>query len=185
MIEPLTNPPADQPAFHVVVPSLPGFGFSSAPPSKGWTMADNARIFDKLMTGVLRYPTYMAAAGDYGGLICLFLGSDAYPACRLLDLFQTNLDDIDTSYKASVHPGYDKDCIAIGHFDRSGGYEPCQHAGQARHPPGDGVQVRRVADNSSGASFNQIVDIYDRTLRMKCSVSRRARRQLIQMHFHR
>ncbi|GJE96639.1 hypothetical protein PsYK624_128390 [Phanerochaete sordida] len=80
-------------------------------------------------------------------------------AAMLLDLFQTNPDDFDPRYKASVHPGYDKDCIAIGHFDRTGGYEPCRHAGRALHPPGDNVQVRRVADNSSGASFNQVVEL--------------------------
>lgn len=89
MVELLTNPPPSSPAFHVVIPSLPGFGFSSAPPRTGWTMADNARLFDKLMTGVLGYPSYMAAGGDWGGLVCLALGSDAYPACRMLDLLQS------------------------------------------------------------------------------------------------
>ena len=91
MIEPLTNPPADQPAFHVVVPSLPGFGFSSGPPRKGWTMEDNARVLDQLMTGVLGYPAYMAEGGDFGGFICLYLGSDRYPACKLLDVIQAPL----------------------------------------------------------------------------------------------
>ncbi|GJE85677.1 epoxide hydrolase [Phanerochaete sordida] len=82
----LTDPPADQPAFHVVVPSLPGFGFSSKPPKKGWTMEDNARVFDHLMTGVLGYSSYMAEAGDWGALVCLNLGSDRYPACKALEL---------------------------------------------------------------------------------------------------
>ncbi|KAF7789797.1 hypothetical protein EIP86_000743 [Pleurotus ostreatoroseus] len=86
LIESLTNPSAGQPAFHVVIPSLPGFTFSSAPPHKGWSMEDNARIFDHLMTGVLNYPSYMAQGGDFGGAICLFLGSDAYPACKLLNV---------------------------------------------------------------------------------------------------
>ncbi|EKM57892.1 uncharacterized protein PHACADRAFT_139325 [Phanerochaete carnosa HHB-10118-sp] len=81
----LTDPPADQPAFHVVAPSLPGFCFSSAPPRKEWTMADNARIFDHLMTGVLGYSSYMAEAGDWGALVCLNLGSDKYPACKALE----------------------------------------------------------------------------------------------------
>lgn len=81
----LTNPPADQPAFHVVVPSLPGFGFSSPPPKQKWGMNDNARIFDRLMTGVLGYKAYMAAGGDFGGVICKSLGTDKYPACKLLN----------------------------------------------------------------------------------------------------
>ena len=42
LIPMLTNPPSEEyPAFHVVVPSLPGFGFSSPPPKKEWTMALN------------------------------------------------------------------------------------------------------------------------------------------------
>ena len=86
----LTNPPEDQPAFHVVVPSLPGFGFSSAPPKKQWTMADNARILDHLMTGVLGYSSYMASGGDWGSLIVVNLGTDRYPACKLLELTTCN-----------------------------------------------------------------------------------------------
>ena len=86
MVSLLTNPPVGQPAFHVVIPSLPGFGFSSPPPRKGWTNEDSARLFDHLMTGVLGYPSYMAVGGDIGGLICTILGTDEYPACRLLNL---------------------------------------------------------------------------------------------------
>lgn len=81
----LTEPPADQPAFHIVAPSLTGFGFSSAPPRKEWSMEDNARVFDYLMTGVLGYSSYMAEAGDWGALISLNLGSDKYPACKALE----------------------------------------------------------------------------------------------------
>lgn len=47
---PLANPPsADLPAFHVVVPSLPGYGFSDWPPRSKWTLQDSARVFDALM----------------------------------------------------------------------------------------------------------------------------------------
>lgn len=47
---PLANPPSkDLPAFNVVVPSLPGYGFSDWPPRSKWTLQDTARIFDALM----------------------------------------------------------------------------------------------------------------------------------------
>lgn len=47
---PLSNPPSpDLPAFHVVVPSLPGFAFSDWPPRAGWTLQDSAEVFDSLM----------------------------------------------------------------------------------------------------------------------------------------
>lgn len=81
----LADPPADQPAFHVVIPSLPGFAFSSLPPTKEWTMEDNARVFDHLMTGVLGYSSYMAEGGDWGSLVATYLGTDKFPACKLLD----------------------------------------------------------------------------------------------------
>lgn len=47
-------------------------------------MADNARIFDHLMTGVLGYPSYMAEGGDWGSLLSLNLGTERFPACKLV-----------------------------------------------------------------------------------------------------
>lgn len=47
---PLSNPSDSKlPAFHVVVPSMPGYCFSDWPPKAGWTLQDNARIFNTLM----------------------------------------------------------------------------------------------------------------------------------------
>ncbi|KAJ7769699.1 Alpha/Beta hydrolase protein [Mycena maculata] len=51
-------------SYHVVVPSLPGFVFSSAPPVN-WTITDTARIFNTLMTEVLGYPTYAVHGTDW------------------------------------------------------------------------------------------------------------------------
>lgn len=53
-------------SFHVVVPSLPGFTFSSAPPIN-WTTNDTARIFDQLMTSVLGYSYFAVHGTDWGG----------------------------------------------------------------------------------------------------------------------
>ncbi|TEY28353.1 hypothetical protein BOTCAL_1035g00010 [Botryotinia calthae] len=52
-------------SFHVVVPSLPGFAFSSVPPVN-WTLNDTARVFNTLMTEVLKYETYAAHGTDFG-----------------------------------------------------------------------------------------------------------------------
>lgn len=90
IVDPLINPPPDQPAFHVVIPSLPGFGFSSPPPSKEWTMRHNAKVFDHLMTGVLGYTAYMAQGGDWGSFITRILGSDDFPACKMINLNMLN-----------------------------------------------------------------------------------------------
>ena len=72
---PLSNPPnPDDPAFHVVVPSLPGFCFSDWPPRAGWTLQDTARIFDGLMRR-LGYGEYMMQGGDWSHWVGRELGS--------------------------------------------------------------------------------------------------------------
>jgi pimeloyl-ACP methyl ester carboxylesterase len=63
-------------AFHVVAPSLPGFGFSSAPREPGWSSQRMAEAFAKLMAR-LGYTRYGAQGGDWGGGITRWLaGSD-------------------------------------------------------------------------------------------------------------
>ncbi|KAF7322062.1 Epoxide hydrolase domain protein [Mycena kentingensis (nom. inval.)] len=52
-------------SFHVVVPSLPGFIFSSPPKTQNWTVADTARVFNTLMTDVLGYDKYAVHGTDW------------------------------------------------------------------------------------------------------------------------
>jgi microsomal epoxide hydrolase len=63
-------------AFDVIVPSLPGYGWSSAPASPISTR-EIARIWDRLMTSTLGYGRYVAQGGDWGGLVTSWLGVDA------------------------------------------------------------------------------------------------------------
>ena len=65
--------PAD--AFDVVVPSLPGFGFSSKP-ARPFGQRATARLFNTLMTEVLGYQTYLAQGGDWGAVVTSWLGVD-------------------------------------------------------------------------------------------------------------
>jgi pimeloyl-ACP methyl ester carboxylesterase len=60
-------------AFDVVIPSLPGFGFSSKP-ERPFGQRGTARLFNTLMTDVLGYDTYLAQGGDWGGLVTSYLG---------------------------------------------------------------------------------------------------------------
>lgn len=70
-------------AFHVVVPSLPGYGFSNGGAlPRGWGGQDHARIIVQLMTTVLGYPSFAAQGGDWGALISRFLANHA--ACRII-----------------------------------------------------------------------------------------------------
>lgn len=74
--------PAEQ-AFHVVVPSMPGFCWSDWPPRAGWTLQDNARIFDKLMKK-LGYDQYMVQCGDWGHFVGRELGAQYSASCKLV-----------------------------------------------------------------------------------------------------
>ncbi|MEY4580341.1 MAG: hypothetical protein RL701_5044, partial [Pseudomonadota bacterium] len=56
-------------AFDVVIPSLPGFGFSDRPKQRGWDVAKIAALLHKLMTETLGYTRYAAHGGDWGSAI--------------------------------------------------------------------------------------------------------------------
>jgi epoxide hydrolase len=77
VIGPLTDPVAHggrrEDAFSVVVPSMPGFGFSTPVADRGWTMARVARTYDTLMRR-LGYETYGAHGSDAGAMISRELG---------------------------------------------------------------------------------------------------------------
>lgn len=70
IIEPLTNPPdASTQAFHVIVPSIPGFGPGDAPEKSGFGPKLTAHGFTKLMVDVLGYKRFVTQGGDWGSMI--------------------------------------------------------------------------------------------------------------------
>lgn len=74
LVDDLANPSNEnEPAFHVVVPSLPGFGFSDKPEVTGWGTEKTASAWVELMTR-LGYPQFLAQGGDWGGVIATILG---------------------------------------------------------------------------------------------------------------
>jgi pimeloyl-ACP methyl ester carboxylesterase len=82
IIEPLTNPTAyggmASDAFHVVIPSMPGYGFSGKPTSTGWGPDRIARAWAVLMNR-LGYARYVAQGGDWGAIITDLLAAQAPP----------------------------------------------------------------------------------------------------------
>src|SRR6266850_6916678 len=82
IIEPLTNPTAHganaSDAFHLVIPSMPGYGFSGKPTATGWDPARIARAWDVLMKR-LGYKRYVAQGGDWGAIITDQMGVQAPP----------------------------------------------------------------------------------------------------------
>ncbi len=61
-------------AFHVIVPSLPGYGFSEPPRSPGWDVARIARVWIELMDR-LGYSRYLAQGGDWGAQVTTWMGA--------------------------------------------------------------------------------------------------------------
>jgi pimeloyl-ACP methyl ester carboxylesterase len=101
IIDPLTNPTAHgasaSDAFHVVIPSMPGYGFSGKPTTTGWGPERIARAWTELMKR-LGYTRFVAQGGDWGALIVDMMGVQAPPG----------LLGIHTNMAATVPPDIDK-----------------------------------------------------------------------------
>lgn len=73
--------PEDLP-FHVIVPSLPGYGYSDGPPlDRDYTVEDIARVMDSLMRGLGFGSGYVSQGGDIGSFITRVLGAK-YDSCK-------------------------------------------------------------------------------------------------------
>ena len=107
IIDPLTNPTAHggsaSDAFHVVIPSMPGYGFSGKPTSTGWGPERMGRAWAELMKR-LGYTRYVAQGGDWGAFVVDQMGLQA-PAGLLA---------IHTNMPATVPADVDKALLAGG-----------------------------------------------------------------------
>ena len=89
VIEPLADPaahggdPAD--AFHVICPSLPGYGFSGKPAATGWGVEKIAAAWDQLMER-LGYDGYFAQGGDWGAAVTTAIGFQNLGRCAGIHL---------------------------------------------------------------------------------------------------
>jgi hypothetical protein len=93
LIGPLTDPKAhggtDADAFDVVIPSMPGIGFSQPLVGAGWTIARTARVYDTLMRG-LGYQSYGVHGSDMGALLArdlVLLEPAGFLGAHVLQLF--------------------------------------------------------------------------------------------------
>jgi microsomal epoxide hydrolase len=88
IVEPLAHPAKfggdAKDAFTVIVPSLPGYGFSGKP-QRPISPRTIARLFDTLMTDTLKLPNYIAQGGDWGSAISSWLGYEG-KGCRAVHL---------------------------------------------------------------------------------------------------
>ena len=106
IIEPLTNPTAHggsaSDAFHLVIPSLPGYGFSGKPTAPGWNPVSIAKAWATLMQR-LGYTKYVAQGGDWGNAVSEVMALQQPPG----------LLGIHTNMAATVPPDVSK-ALAVG-----------------------------------------------------------------------
>jgi pimeloyl-ACP methyl ester carboxylesterase len=105
IIDPLTNPTAHggcaSDAFHLVIPSLPGYGFSGKPTTTGWGPERIARTWTTVMRR-LGYKHFVAQGGDWGAIITDYMGVQAPP----------ELIGIHTNMPGAVPPDIDQASFA-------------------------------------------------------------------------
>jgi pimeloyl-ACP methyl ester carboxylesterase len=68
-------------SFDVIIPSLPGFAFSSGP-TANWTTNDTARVYETLMTEILGYSQYAVFGTDWGAVVAYSLYSNFNSSVR-------------------------------------------------------------------------------------------------------
>ena len=106
IIDPLTNPTAHggtaADAFHIVIPSLPGYGFSGKPTKPGWNPVSIAKAWATLMQR-LGYTKYVAQGGDWGNAVSEVMALQQSPG----------LLGIHTNMAATVPPDVSR-ALAIG-----------------------------------------------------------------------
>jgi pimeloyl-ACP methyl ester carboxylesterase len=107
IVDPLVNPTAHggkaSDAFDVVIPSMPGYGFSGKPTTTGWDQARIARAWAALMKR-LGYTRYVAQGGDWGALVNDLMATQGHP----------ELIGLHTNLPAAIPPEINKAAAAGG-----------------------------------------------------------------------
>lgn len=95
-------------AFHVVCPSLPGYGFSGKPTTTGWGIEKIAQVWDQLMRR-LGYDAYFAQGGDWGSAVTTAIGIQNLGACKGIHLNMPNA----RAPKAALDNPSERDKLAL------------------------------------------------------------------------
>ncbi len=130
VIGPLTDPAAHggdaADAFHLVIPSLPGFGFSGPTRERGWNSARTAQAFAALMRE-LGYSRYGVHGGDAGALVGREMGIAAPAGLVGVHLLQIFAFPNGTPGEMDDMTQYEQDAMRImGDFQKTAGYATIQ-----------------------------------------------------------
>ncbi|MBQ0799227.1 MAG: epoxide hydrolase [Porticoccaceae bacterium] len=85
LIDPVAHGGDAQDAFHVVCPSLPGYGFSGKPKETGWSIEKIAETWNQLMLR-LGYDSYFAQGGDWGAVVTSAIGMQNLGNCQAIHI---------------------------------------------------------------------------------------------------
>ena len=125
VIGPLTDPEAyggkGEDAFHLVIPTLPGFGFSAKPDSSGWGIERIGRAWGQLMAR-LGYKRYVAQGGDWGSAVTHAMGLSETKHCLAM---HTNMPLLSPSAALTAEPTAQELSALAGfqhYFDWDSGY---------------------------------------------------------------
>ena len=83
LVDPVAHGGRAEDAFHVVCPTLPGYGFSGKPTEPGWGVGRIAEVWDRLMLR-LGYGRYVAQGGDWGAAITAMIGQQNLGHCAAI-----------------------------------------------------------------------------------------------------
>jgi pimeloyl-ACP methyl ester carboxylesterase len=123
VIDPLTNPTAHggeaADAFHVICPSLPGYGFSDPPAQPGWSVEHTAGAWAQLMAR-LGYGSYAAQGGDWGSAVTLALAATAPGHLVGIHLNMLMMDPRELSAAGEPTPEERAALDALGRHRRTG-----------------------------------------------------------------
>ena len=130
VIEPLTNPTAHggsaSDAFHVVAPSLPGYGFSDKPTGTGWGVPRIAAAWITLMER-LGYTRWVAQGGDWGAGVTTAIGVMRPPACAAIHVNMPLVFPDAEDLKLGPTPAEQASLAAMAYYqDKDSGYSKQQ-----------------------------------------------------------
>jgi len=125
LIDPVNHGGKAEDAFHLVLPSLPGFGFSDKPREPGWGIDKIAAVWDELMVR-LGYSHYLAQGGDWGSIVTTAIAVQNLGHCQGIHVtMPMAAPDPDTMSDLSE---LEQECLAAYQFyqDSDSGYSKQQ-----------------------------------------------------------